>query len=380
MIRKIVEKLKYVYSRNELLFWDIIRVIVLICLSYLEYVRTRWVYNAQSPSHVWLTAGCLAICILLFGIGCFCRDKHDNPFFERPNKELAKRLFENVAGGRWITFILLLFFLIQLELIYSNVTEIFYSSENSTCVSLRCIGVNLIAIVFSLFLYPRNVVSGKSADQRELMISGLSSSKPNANGNVTLSFRNIDLLLKPIASGKFKSLKKVIVLPSAPINSFKLDISDDSKAEFKKLFKDKTTDTDKIYENMCNELNELPFNLNNVAKKFMPYLNNTCDTKSIEFDVREPVDYDSYPDCVNRIDDILKNERKQSGYSTDDTLLYINPGTGVIGSALSAFAIPGTRQIVYTAQIDKSKGIMVFDVAPEGLSGIYSEIATQKSV
>ena len=115
---------------------------------------------------------------------------------------------------------------------------------------------------------------------------------------------------------------------------------------------------------------------------FLPYL----DTKGISkeqleklhFDILDPMDYDDFPNCVNRIDDILKTELKVSGYKTGDTLLYINPGTGVIGSALSAFAIPGSRLIVYVTQLDKKYETQVFDVMPEGLSGIVSEIAKAK--
>ena len=98
----------------------------------------------------------------------------------------------------------------------------------------------------------------------------------------------------------------------------------------------------------------------------------------MDFYVLDPVDYDDFPKCVNKIDDILKTERKASGYGTGDTMLYINPGTGVIGSALSAFAIPGSRLIVYVTQLDKKFETQVFDVMPEGLSCIFSEIAKAK--
>ena len=378
MEKNYVIKLRAFFTKRQNVFWDFMRFLILMCLLNLEYVVTIWFVNKSFPSpHFWPFVSCLAASVLLFIVGMLFKDKQGNPIFELPNKEIAKKLFENVAGGRLITFVLLLFFLIHLELVYTNITDVFYLSERTVCNCLGCVALNMMAIVVSLFLYPRHYVSGKPSNERQLMISGLSLTK-SKDGDNLLNFRNIDLLLKPIVSGRFNALKKVIVLPSCTASSFKLDPSDYSKKQFEEYCSKHNVEFEQAtYETICNKVNNTSFDLNKVLAEFIPYINAKNSIENIVFDVQEPVDYDSYPDCVNRVDDILKNERKKSGYNTDDTLLYINPGTGVIGSALSAFAIPGTRQIVYAPQIDPTKEVLVFDVAPEGLTGVYSEIANQ---
>ena len=354
------------------------RVVFLLVLFYLEWFFSNWLFKELSLVYTLVAIGA---CVLFLTLPLL-KDESGCRISRWPNNEIVKRLFENVTGGDLFTFVLLLFFLIHLELIYFNITETFY--EGSDVAPWTCIYrvlINMITVSISLFLYPRKSQNAKGYANRKLMVSGLSSSK---SGNASLlNFRNMDLLLKPIVSGKFTSLERMIIIPSAEIAMFKMDTSPRAKGMFMEYCQEHNLDIkEDTYNKICDVINEGSFDLKKAAMAFLPYL----DTKGVckdqlekmDFYVLDPVDYDDFPKCVNKIDDILKTERKASGYGTGDTLLYINPGTGVIGSALSAFAIPGSRLIVYVTQLDKKFETQVFDVMPEGLSGIFSEIAKAK--
>ena len=353
--------------------WTTIRCLILFDLLFLEFVLPKWLQGDLSCLYFWFAIGGITLFIVLFVVGLCFKDNNGHHAFKRPNREMVRRLFENVAGGDWFTVFLLLFFLIHLEMIYYNVTAFYY--EEGKVTFLYYILSNLVAIVLSLFLYPKSI-SDRATSERPLMVMGLSSSfkdKVKREGNL-VSFNNIDLLLKPLVSGKFKGLKKVIIIPSAPIASFELDTK--AMGQFEEYCeKNNIAFENDTYEKICNRINSGGFDLKKVAQEFLPFIDSNCSIEDIVFDVHEPLDYDSFPECVCRIDGLLKKERKESGYETCDTLLYINPGTGVIGSALSAFAIPGSRQIVYAPQVDRGKEIQVFDVDPKGMSGIYSEIS-----
>lgn len=372
----IVKTKTSVFKREWFLYTA--RIVFLVVLFYLEWFISNVFHKDFCPIYYLIAIGA---CVLLMALP-FLKDESGCSIFRLPNNEIVKRLFENVTGGDLFTFVLLLFFLIHLELIYFNVTETFYEeSEIAPWTCIYRVLINMITVSLSLFLYPRKSKGDKVYADRKLMVSGLSSSK-SENGGL-LNFRNIDLLIKPIVSGKFTSLEKLIIIPSAEIAMFKMDTGSRAKGMFVEYCQEKSIPIDRnTYDTICDEINEGPFDLKKAAMAFLPYL----DTKGISkeqleklhFDILDPMDYDDFPNCVNRIDDILKTELKVSGYKTGDTLLYINPGTGVIGSALSAFAIPGSRLIVYVTQLDKKYETQVFDVMPEGLSGIVSEIAKAK--
>ena len=318
----------------------------------------------------------LVITVVLLIVGLLLKDDDGKNFFRVPNKELIRRFFQRAIGGDRFTIALLLFFLIHLALIYNNVNDAF-NHVNASNVFARAINVivYLTAIFISLFLYPQSSCN-KPAGKRRLMVSGLSSGI-DEKGNNVINYRNIDLLIAPIVSGEFLGLEKLVVIPSSNIASFKMDERPYAKLLFTegcKMYGKTFTDT--TYSELCKEINNGQlFDLKKVILKFMPYLKDGIDLTKIEIVVKSGVDYDSFPDCVDMIGGVLKNEELKQG--SNDTLLYINPGTGVIGSALSAFALPGSRFIVYAPQIDRTKDIQVFDVEPKSIDSIYSEIANK---
>ena len=345
-------------SKNNRELWNVARLTILASLVYLEYFVSKCLFGTLVKWHWIALAASAVVGVALFVWGLFSKEGKVRRF-ARPKWDLITNFFENTIGGGFIAIVLLFWFLTHLQLTYIAVAGLVMSDLNEgPAWKYLCLAfVILLSLFLSLFLYPRSPVL-KPAEERHFMLSGLSAKK----GEVSLY--NIDLLLKPFTVARMNNLKNMIVIPSTDDLSF-----------------------DKELVQLCqssadDEQGHTP-PLKDVALAALSKISDDPDVRKMvdgcDFILETATDYDEFADCVEVIDKTMKKYEKKMKMKPEDTLLYISPGTGAIGAALSAFAIPGSRLIAYFTQLKEEKVMKFFDVRVSGLDRVYAEISENYS-
>ncbi|MCC8198154.1 MAG: hypothetical protein LIP06_06130, partial [Tannerellaceae bacterium] len=73
--------------------------------------------------------------------------------------------------------------------------------------------------------------------------------------------------------------------------------------------------------------------------------------------------YNDFETCYNVLGDLIKKyERKLSDDTTSNTLIHISPGTALISSCMSLYAIKGNRTLLYTTQDVKVTRSFDYDI------------------
>ena len=339
-------------SKNNRELWNVARLTILASLVYLEYFVSKCLFGTLVKWHWIALAASAVVGVALFVWGLFSKEGKVRRF-ARPKWDLITNFFENTIGGGFIAIVLLFWFLTHLQLTYIAVAGLVMSdlNEGPAWKYLCLVFVILLSLFLSLFLYPRSPVL-KPAEERQFMLSGLSAK----NGEVSL--KNIDLLLKPFTVAHMNNLKNMIIIPSTDNLSLAEDLAQLYKGSADFLLKDVV-------------LAALPRITNDQVVKTM--------VEECNFIWETATDYDEFADCVEVIDKTMKKYEKKMKMKPEDTLLYISPGTGAIGAALSAFAIPGSRLIAYFTQLKEEKEMKFFDVRVSGLDRVYAEISENYS-
>lgn len=341
------------YSPQKHWLWDMARLTILVSLFYTEYFISKSLFGSLVIWHWVAFAACILVGTTLFVLG-LCSKEGKLNCFTKPQRDLITNFFDNTIGGGFIAIVLLVWFLTHLQFTYTSALGLVMSDlyEGSAWKHLCMIFANILSIYLSLFLYPR-YPDVKPAEDRQYIISGLSL---NRNGKV--SSRNVDLILKPFTSANLDNIKRMVIIPSKPIEELSVD--------------------DDIFN-----YNEKSFDFKKVALAFLEQstLANIEIVKKrvneCEFIIESHTDYDEFAQCVETIDRTMKKYEKDKSLKMrpDDTLLYISPGTGAIGAALTAFSIPGARLIAYWTQLKNDNVMNFFDVRVSGLDRIYAEIS-----
>lgn len=347
-------------SKNNRELWNVARLTILASLVYLEYFVSKCLFGTLVKWH-WIALTASAVVgVALFVWGLFSKEGKVRRF-ARPKWDLITNFFENTIGGGFIAIVLLFWFLTHLQLTYIAVAGLVMSdlNEGPAWKYLCLVFVILLSLFLSLFLYPRSpdLIPAK---ERQFMLSGLSAKK----GEVSL--KNIDLLLKPFTVEHMSNLKNMIVIPSTD----KLSLAED----LAQLYKGSAVDE------QDHGAQQGHFPLKDVALAALSKITDDQDVRIMvegcDFILETATDYDEFADCVEVIDKTMKKYEKKMKMKPEDTLLYISPGTGAIGAALSAFAIPGSRLIAYFTQLkEEKKEMKFFDVRVSGLDRVYAEIS-----
>ena len=365
----------------ERTLWNMARLAILGSLFYVECFVSKLLFGSLRPYHCILAVACFLIGGSLFAVGCISKDG-ERSRFSKPKWDLITNFFENTVGAGFIIPVLMLWFLMHLELMYNAASGLLLSdlNEGPAWKYLCVVAVIALSIYLSLFLYPHYSIT-MSPEDRSCMITPLSLSKVIGSGSqeLSLTLQNVDLLLKPFTAAKLK-LKRMVVIPSAndiivgkdwkPFykDYIVADVSDEEKKqEFDRVVA--TFDKEKVSD------------IKEVIEMFLPLLTLDEEVKEAvegcEFLLELPTDYDDFVGCVGSIDRVMKKyeKDKETVMKPEDTLLYISPGTGAIGSALASFAIPGARMIAYFPQNGDNKKMKFFDVRVSGINRIYAELA-----
>ena len=282
-----------------------------------------------------------------------------------------RKLFQNLVSAP-LSFFILLYFLIHLEWISNAGYDAFFTEEGFQWPHLLLMAVNIAAVVASIFLYPKHVLS-RSPFERELVVSGLSMV------DNCVRPRNIDLLIKPFldsewegADGRSPSASKMVIIPSNEKSSItflplKADFQDGPISVFSFVAEEKRVEIQEQYNKII--ANGKPMDA--ILKDLIQLLTG----KEITLTVEDNINYDNMKDALSRIAEVLaRHETRNDIQETFNTLLYISPGTGVIGSALTAFAIPGNRVVLYFTQTRKDNALVYIGLETGGHNSIVEEM------
>ena len=341
-------------------------IITLLLIIAEEHFLNLWMWQAGFP--IWALIGFVVI-LLLFG---FLYWQHSLAKFEIST---VRKLFQNLVSAP-LSFFILLFFLIHLEWISNAGYDAFFTEEGFQWPSFVVMLINIAAVVSSVFLYPQHA-SVKAPHERELVISGLSMMK--AGQEYRVCPRNIDLLIKPFLDVEWKgsngaplsSASRLVIIPSKadPISFSQLDSSymDGRTTVFSFVGEDNKADVLEKYNSIISEGSSVQ----DVIRKLIMLLTG----KEVAVALEKPVDYDDMKKALVRIAEALRiHEHKNGIQDTGNTLLYISPGTGVIGSALTAFAIPGDRCVLYFTQTKNDNELMSIGLETGGHNSIVEEM------
>ena len=321
---------------------------------------------------------CTGVCVLaiafIIAALCFIFLKKKEVIKAKIELNDFRKLFQNLVS-KWQSILLLLYFLIHLEWVSNISYDAFFGGEGCFWGNIILTLAGLLAIYLSLLLFPPSETN-KPAHERTLLFCGLSLSR-GQNG-FEVSPRNIDLLLKPLLNEewppeKSQKLKRIVIFPSTPCLTFaKLSTEKEREDIFnysqnKKLFDQYNDIVDK--HNTYGKTQEC-------GQKTLVELIKAITGKEIEVCLSEPVDYDNMDKALSVITaELKKYETNSNGRQiTSDTLLYISPGTGVIGSALTAFAVPGSRLVLYFTQTKEDNHLINIGLKTGVNDSIMSEL------
>lgn len=316
-----------------------------------------------------------AITVVLISLFIFLYQKNS---LSRLSTTLHK-LFQSQTSAVFTIFILL-FFLVHLELISNAIYDAFFAEDTIDTTAIWKAAVCLIALLLSAKLYPVSRAA-KPVEERTLLISGLSLAKTGPDDTYGVSPQNIDLLIKPFIGEEWNkitdkktgsAIKDLVVIPSRevipnftdwqPNNPFFLRIKDERERERIRC----------EYNAIIKEYNARRLSEEACLSSLIACLTG----KSINVSVRKAIDYDDMQKALSRINEILKEFEVTKGglNDTGNTLLYISPGTGVIGSALACFAVPGDRAILYYTQTQKDNYLSAIGLQAGAHYSIMEEI------
>ena len=289
----------------------------------------------------------LLILILCFSSGRRSKNRSENRN-TRNFSNILSRFLSNSVRGEYLSFIILILFIVHLAWLGDVVYDIFFNGYHQWSY-LGYLTVVVLGIMSLVIIYPDYPNEKISLEDRKVIVSGLSVSLDNL-----LLDRNIELILKPfahyaelidegepVALSKLNRINKYVIIPSTSFKDAKFSKDD---------FKDSSPELMRILDGFNAE--------EKVAKKrelfgdfLTTYALEKFNKSGIEFNVIECVDYESFDDLFRVIEKVLEEIERDKEQKSP--IIYISSGTSILSGALSMHAAVGKRLIMYGSQSSK---------------------------
>lgn len=342
-------------------------VIIMLVLLGTEYL----LYHMISVGYCHVSTGeRLALYINLLIAVPLCLYGLTNKHFHTPTAQLFGRFLENSLKGTPVVLITVLMFMMQLSWFMDYLSDAIscfddVSSKDQVKALLRA-AVPFLGMLITVFLFPYpDEVRGKLKD-RTLLLTSLSVSKKNPDvGGYVISQLNFELINKTITEdvydssesfeplGKLDELKNIFIIPSNEVMS--AEISEE-------LGNGNTTLLNDIRKYNNINKSDLEARRKELADIFTKLLQKTVV-------LSKPVNYNNLSDVCETAQQVLKEHEN----STNETLLYISPGTNISGSALAILSIVGGRMVLYQEQFVPNAKLVCIYPSVDTLASWYKD-------
>lgn len=286
-------------------------------------------------------ASALLFIMILIVIGC------RGNFYRRPSADLVSNLFSNSVKGNGVKFVIMLFF-------FANVTWLidclYYVFIESDLMHLIPAVIPVASMVILLHSYPYMPHRIPEMSEKKVIVSAMSCGQ-----NGIMSWRNVDLLLKPYCDTAFKqderpkNIEKHVVVPSVDVIQM-IEAPDAGNETILDLVKDYNK-KDKSKELLADFFHKVVMEISGM---------------DVQFEIGNSCDYDDF-DSLNARFQVALNY-----LDSDETLLYISPGTANASSSLAILSLVGGRTILYQSQSEKL--LKAVYVSPASLKEWYRDL------
>lgn len=294
--------------------------------------------------------------------------------FKLPHADLLKRMISSNVRNVTLAVFILLFFLAQITwLMDSAYSMLFDFSSDRFPQEMTAFLLSGVCMIISMIIYPYAPAPDFGLDKRKKIYSAISFTvKPEKGFN----WNNADLLFKPF----FNTVKIVNSESSEYLFSIEeLNVLLSDSFDFKKgmvnmsSFREKISDLDEKLKSAGIESIEQEESIDEeIFNKFLhivlkykvatqPGIEDTdreklmgqaerlkiCWHPTKDSNYEYKVSYNDFKETFETIQRCLSD--KETG-DTDETLLYISPGTSITASAFSALSLRGSRLILYVNQ------------------------------
>ena len=286
-------------------------------------------------------ASALLFIMILIVIGC------RGNFYRRPSADLVSNLVSNSVKGNGVKFVIMLFF-------FANVTWLidclYYVFIESDLMHLIPAVIPVASMVILLHSYPYMPHRIPEMSEKKVIVSAMSCGQ-----NGIMSWRNVDLLLKPYCDTAFKqderpkNIEKHVVVPSVDVIQM-IEAPDAGNETILDLVKDYNK-KDKSKELLADFFHKVVMEISGM---------------DVQFEIGNSCDYDDF-DSLNARFQVALNY-----LDSDETLLYISPGTANASSSLAILSLVGGRTILYQSQSEKL--LKAVYVSPASLKEWYRDL------
>ena len=268
-------------------------------------------------------------------------------FYRRPSADLVSNLFSNSVKGNGVKFVIMLFF-------FANVTWLidclYYVFIESDLMHLIPAVIPVASMVILLHSYPYMPHRIPEMSEKKVIVSAMSCGQ-----NGIMSWRNVDLLLKPYCDTAFKqderpkNIEKHVVVPSVDVIQM-IEAPDAGNGTISALVNDYNK-KDKSKELLADFFHKVVMEISGM---------------DVQFEIGNSCDYDDF-DSLNARFQVALNYQ-----DSDETLLYISPGTANASSSLAILSLVGGRTILYQSQSEKL--LKAVYVSPASLKEWYRDL------
>lgn len=268
-------------------------------------------------------------------------------FYRRPSADLVSNLFSNSVKGNGVKFVIMLFF-------FANVTWLidclYYVFIESDLMHLIPAAIPVASMVILLHSYPYMPHRIPEMSEKKVIVSAMSCGQ-----NGIMSWRNVDLLLKPYCDTAFKQDERPknigthVVVPSVDVIQM-IEAPDAGNGTISALVNDYNK-KDKSKELLADFFHKVVMEISGM---------------DVHFEIGNSCDYDDF-DSLNARFQVALNY-----LDSDETLLYISPGTANASSSLAILSLVGGRTILYQSQSEKL--LKAVYVSPASLKEWYRDL------
>jgi len=340
-----------------------------------------WPYYKCCYNILFVTLSVIIVCIITIG-----RLKNNYKL----SSLTLKHLISNALGYKWLTLIILFFFITHLTWAIDSLYKIIIDTElhkNNWMLLLHPV-IPICGTFVSAILIPAKQKNNKSLSEADIFVSSMSCVFNRQDNSYMIKPHNLDLLFKPFYNSgiyypptgkieKLSSIKEFLIVPSNALLNCRIDAESDWTPFVSKIKHAEKTKGITI-EKFLNAITKYNSSLKEHNESFNYLKDFLSELINVNFTFSEPVDYDKFIRVFNVASELLKEHEKK----TSKAVIHISPGTAIPAGAFTALGIKKNRTIIYSLQNvkDEEHEILVssIDIDVDNLDGWMDDLINDK--